>query len=143
MQGDTSALPFGHTRDTLVVQTACREKPQIVVPVAVYLQRPVEVSPHRLFFGKLGLGESARVEAEITVAPGYGTFSERSFALSHNLGDEMQLSVLPTKNAASFVLVGRYAPQKARGLVEGKVEVRVEGDSVIPPIELPVSVWTK
>jgi hypothetical protein len=100
--------------------------------ITVRLKAPLEVAPAVLAFGNVKPGDTRLNRVLLRTTPDLGDLSDKDLVLTHNLGDELDVEVHKEKAAHLFVLFVRFQPKRARGKVEGEVEIKTRKGTVLP-----------
>jgi hypothetical protein len=139
VEAKTDGLPAGCHQAQIVIQTDCPEAPVTLLPLELDLRGPVEAAPGQLAFGAISPGAPARRRVLLRYATEGAPPGPRHVSLSHNLGEQLQVSyaaISATVGELSAVLTP--SEKAACGELRGLVVVTFGGSDLLP-LEIPVS----
>jgi Protein of unknown function (DUF1573) len=139
VEAKTDGLPVGRHQAQIDIQTDCPEAPVTPVVLDLDLRGPVEASPGQLAFGAISPGARAKRRVLLRYATEGTPPGHPHVSLSHNLGEQLQVSYAAT-SATVGELSAVLTPSKkaAGGELRGLVVVTFGGSDLLP-LEIPVS----
>jgi hypothetical protein len=104
--------------------------------IAVNLKPPVEANPDYLTFDTV---ESCKTGLRVVlrVAPALGELTEKDLAVTHDLGDELEVQ-LQKESANVFVLLVRLHPKRTSVVAEGDLQIRTNKSNA-PPVHVKIA----
>ncbi len=109
----------------------------LTIPLSLKMKAPLEPSPAEVVFENYKPGELAERTFLLETYPDLATLTEQDLMVSHDLGDELTVSVVKKLGPNRFQLTARYRPAAAYATVEGELTVAVRGRDV-PPARIKV-----
>ena len=134
---DTSRLDAGCHRDVVTVYFRREDRP-VLIRVTIQVTAPLTAVPGRLAFGRLCTGSTSRQKVLLQVSPDLGELHTNDLAVSHNLGEALEVQVIPTVSPDRWLLVGEFRAKQPAGPVEGELEIRTRKGAA-PPLRIKVS----
>src|SRR5262249_28059385 len=135
VEAKTEGLPPGRHQAQIDIQTDCPEAPVTSVPLELDLRGPVEAAPGQLAFGTISPGTSAKRRVLLR----YATEGAPPVSLSHNLGEQLQVSYAAISAAVGELSAVITPSEKAAGgELRGLVVVTFGGGDLLP-LEIPLS----
>jgi hypothetical protein len=140
VQADAGELRTASGSATLAVHT---DTPEVgPAYIGVRLEASLEATPDRLALVAVGPGKAdLKGRVLLKAGPGLGELTEKDLVVTHDLGDELDVEVHKEKAPRQFALSVRFRPKRARGEVEGELEIKTRKGG-FPPVRVPVSAWT-
>lgn len=137
----TSELPLGTSRASIVVGPSDGEPPAITIQALVYIKGPLEVSPRKFFFDRATLGATVRSSVVLDVAS-LVDFESAPLDISHDLpSDDFDIEIERRQRLDDgrwvVVLAAAYTPHKRSGAVHGCVRLGLRGINN-SSVEVPV-----
>jgi hypothetical protein len=139
VEAKTDGLPVGCHHAQIAIQTDCPEASETPVLLDLDLRGPVQASPDELAFGVLSAGGSARRKVFLRYAPDGARSELPRVSLTHDLGEQLQVSYAALSATAGEVSAVLTPSEKgAGGELKGRVVIDFGGNTWLP-LELPVS----
>jgi hypothetical protein len=139
VEAKTEGLPAGRHQAQIDIQTDCPEVPVTPVPLELDLRGPVQAAPGQLAFGTISPGTSAKRRVLLRYATEGAPPGPPPVSLSHNLGEQLQLSYAAISAAVGELSAVITPSEKAAGgELKGLVVVSFGGSDLLP-LEIPVS----
>jgi hypothetical protein len=134
----TDGLPSGRHQAFLEIQSSCPESLVKRLPVDLILTAPVEVIPSQMFLGNVTTGSPRKYRLLLRFTPDAIPAEESDLEITHDLGDQFQVTCNRKPAGNWEVIATLTAPAKAADtFVEGKVTIRFKKGN-LPSLEIPV-----
>ena len=132
---DPAKLKPGRTTANVVVRTDSDQVGPLTIPVSVERKALLEVVPDALNFETVTAGQGVRKSALLEADPALGELTTKDLVVTHDRGDELQVSVGPSGRPGRFLVSVEFKPVRSRGTVRGRVELSIRREGV-PPASL-------